>query len=104
MVDLDGACRVGNVSSVCIQVSTADHVVVAIMLFSEQSWPWSKKRLENNPAYDPQMSEVGHGVLFLLPIKVIEKVRRVGVSRTVVRTRYSPVHASAAILCSVSVS
>lgn len=47
----------------------------------------------NMPDYDLQMGEAGCSVLFPLPTEMIENIRRVGMSRIVAGTRYSPVRA-----------
>lgn len=72
------------------------------MRFLDRVWPRTKKRLENMHDYGLRMSKAGRGVVFLLATEVIEKVRPQGTSQFLEGTRYFPVRARAALMCTNS--
>lgn len=53
MGDFDEADMAGKARDAYMHVATAYFVVVLLMQFLERVWPWSRKRLENVPHYDP---------------------------------------------------
>lgn len=103
MVDIDDAGTPGAKKERYMNVALADHTVMMIMQFLQLAWPWSRDRIVDIPGYDPRMAEGGRGLLFPLPEGIMERVRRVGMSRIVSGTRYSPVRALAAVMCSLSI-
>lgn len=97
---MDGAGTVGKEPYAYMQVDVATTIVMVVMQLLERAWPWLKAHLIDMLDYDPQMGETERSVLVLLPTRVFEKERRVGVSGIVSGTRYSPVRALSLILCS----
>lgn len=55
--------------------------------------------MEDISDFDPLIIKSGPGVLFSLPTRVIDRVRRVVVRGIVSGTRYAPARALAALLC-----
>lgn len=93
----------GKRNELYTEVALADHTVMVIMQFLKRAWPWSRDRIEKIPGYDPRMVEGGHVLLFTLPERIAERIRHVGINRIVSGTRYSPVRALAAVLCSLGI-
>lgn len=103
MVDVDVDGPAGREQDVYLRVTIANHVFMVIMHFMERAWPWSKNRLECMPNFDLQMVESRRGVLFPLLPGAVDGVRRGSVRCILSRTRYSPVRALLAVLCTISI-
>lgn len=79
-------------------VAVIDHCVMVIMQLLYWAWPWFSKRLKYTLDFDLRTVESGWGELFALLLGVIDTVRRVGIHRTVLKTRYAPARALAVLL------
>lgn len=79
MSDRYGAGRAKRKRDMHTQVAIADRVVMVTLQFLERAWPLSRKPLEGMPDSDPRMVKSGRGVLFALSMRVIKRVRCVGI-------------------------
>lgn len=100
-VDVDGRGR--RERDGYLQTAIDNYVFIVIVYFLKPAWPWSREKLKDILDHDSRMVKSELGVLFLLPLRLIDSVRRVKVRRIVSGTWYSQVRALAAILCLVSI-
>lgn len=84
-----------------MEVALADHAIMVVLRFLERAWPWARDRLEKVLGYDLRMAEGGHGLLYPLTGGIANRIRRVGINQIFSGTRYSPVRALVAVLCSL---
>lgn len=87
-----------------LDVARADHTVMVLMQFLKRAPPSWQKSMLDLAGFDQRMVEVDRGLLFPLSNDILRRIHQVGgMERLVAGTRYSPVRAAAAVLCTAAV-
>lgn len=101
VVDEDEVCTSRRQWDVFLRVVVADLDFKVVMQFRERAWLWSSEWLKDMLDFIQRMVESARDVVFSLLPAIINRARRVRVCWILVGTRYFPVRAFAAVLCTV---